>query len=105
MLCRLSVGRVLKKSQSTPFIPQSGGFLKLGDTPSSPGRKHPAPLFQQSGWEVRGKLTPAPFHFEFLVVLFSRLGSFVVIPAESGIYRNSLDSVSGMGWHLFNPLW
>ncbi len=40
--------RLLKYSQSTPYIPQSRGIFKAGGHPQTPGRKYPAPLFQQS---------------------------------------------------------
>jgi hypothetical protein len=31
-----------------PVIPQSLGIFKAGGHPQTPGRKHPAPLFQHS---------------------------------------------------------
>ena len=40
--------RVLKYSQSTPYIPQPWGTFKARGHPQNPGRKYPAPLFQWS---------------------------------------------------------
>ena len=40
--------RMLKKSVSTPFIPQSWGNIEAGGYPQTPTRRFPGPLFRQS---------------------------------------------------------
>ena len=40
--------RLLKYSQSTPYITQDWGIFIAGGHPQTPGSKYPAPLFQWS---------------------------------------------------------
>jgi len=42
------IWRVLKKSLSTPFVPQSWGSIEAGGYPQTPTRRFPGPLFRQS---------------------------------------------------------
>ncbi len=77
--------RLYENYFSTPLIPQSWGKFVLGDTPKTPGRENPAPLFGQPedrSWKDATRPPKSPFIERLLSEPRSRRnarGSYVLL--------------------------